>query len=139
MYIKRSENLILIEDNILFDNITEEQKKYILADIKAWNVMVEYTDQEILDIYTNNKIKKIKTRIELLMNSKAQEQGYDSILSACSYAGYPNDFQQEAIAFGTWRSSVWKYCYQELDKIQQGLRTEPTIEEFLLELPQLNL
>ena len=65
--------------------------------------------------------------------------GYDDIVSACSYAGYPNVFQEEAITFGQWRANVWAYGYAELDKVIAGTRPVPTIPEILAELPALVL
>lgn len=101
----------------------------------------QYIDGQLIETGTNTaiKIKAIEDLIQNMLNEKAIEHGYDSIISVCSYAGYTNQFQDEAVAFGIWRSDVWAYCYAELEKIQQGVRSEPTIDEFLLELPQINL
>lgn len=86
-----------------------------------------------------SKINEIKKRVQKLLDDTAKTYGYDSIFSVCTYTGFTNEFQTEAITIAKWRSNVWSYCYQELDKITNNLRTEPTIEEFLTELPQLNL
>lgn len=73
--------------------------------------------------------------IQSHLDSVAQAKGYDNIVSACSYAGAPNPFQQEAIAFVAWRGAVWDYCYKELAKVTSGARAIPTIAELLGELP----
>lgn len=73
--------------------------------------------------------------VQNYLDSKAISKGYDSILSACSYAGAPNPFQEESIQFVTWRGNVWACCYAELAKVQSGERLVPALEEFLNELP----
>jgi len=78
--------------------------------------------------------KDYEVAIQDKLDRAAKDMGYDNILSACSYAGYPNSFQSEAIAFGQWRSAVWEYCYTQLDLVTTGARTRPTVDEFLLEL-----
>lgn len=41
----------------------------------------------------------------------------------------------EAQAFVAWRDTVWLHAYTELDKVLTGQRPQPTVEEFLAELP----
>lgn len=82
---------------------------------------------------------EIMAAIQNFLDLKAAQKGYDNIVSACSYAGYPNPFQAEAIAFGTWRANIWAYAYQELAKVEAGTRTIPTKDEFIAELPTLTL
>jgi hypothetical protein len=82
------------------------------------------------------KIKKIEHAIQVMLDNKALEYGYDNIVSACSYAAFDNPFQTEGQAFIAWRGSVWKYCYDQLAAIEAGNRDEPTLDEFLQELPQ---
>lgn len=81
----------------------------------------------------------ISNAVQKHLDTKAMEKGYDSILSACSYAGHTNPFQEEGKTFVEWRGNVWAYCYQVLDHVSQGFRTIPTIEELLAELPILSL
>lgn len=84
-------------------------------------------------------IQAFKDAIQQTLDDAAQAKNYDDIVSACSYAGYPNVFQAEAIAFGQWRANVWAYGYAELDKVIAGTRPVPTIAEILAELPALVL
>ena len=85
------------------------------------------------------KQKTIEKAIQLYMDTKAIEKGYDSILSACTYASFTNPFQTEGQAFVEWRGNVWAYCYQVLANVQSGSRIEPTIDELIIELPKLVL
>lgn len=84
-------------------------------------------------------IEGFKAAIQSTLDEAARAKGYDDIVSACSYAGYENVFQAEAIAFGVWRANVWAYGYQELDKVIAGTRPVPTIAEIIAELPALVL
>lgn len=55
-------------------------------------------------------------------------------------AGYVNStvpqWAAEAQAFVAWRDAVWVYAYAELDKVKNGQRPVPTVDEFLAELPE---
>ena len=83
-------------------------------------------------------VSKFSQAVQGLLDEKAQEKGYDNILSACSYAGYVNTFQSEAMVFANWRSACWSHCYQVLADVKAGNRIAPTKEELLAELPTLS-
>lgn len=95
-----------------------------------------YVPSKTQEEIKQEKIKRVENAIQLMLDSKAREYGYDNIVSACSYAGYDNPFQAEGQALLSWRGSVWKYCYDQLAEIEAGNREEPTPEDFLAELPQ---
>lgn len=101
--------------------------------------ITEHDDDPVVVI--DKTPEQIKSEIILAVQShldcEAQKKGYDNILSATSYAGYPNDFQSEGIAFGAWRANVWKYCYAQFEAVQNGERQIPDTEDFILELPTL--
>ena len=79
-----------------------------------------------------------KEKTQELLDAKARERGYDDILSACSYAGYDNDFRAEGEAFGIWRARVWKYGYGLLNAIAEGKHKMPkSFDEILTEMPTL--
>lgn len=75
------------------------------------------------------------------LDRRAQEKGYDNILSACSYAaqsvGAP--FQAEGAAFLAWRSDVWATAYGILAQVQAGERAMPTLAEAVASMPELAL
>lgn len=73
--------------------------------------------------------------VQVLLDGEAQKFGYDSVLSACSYAGYVNPFQVEGQSFLAWRGAVWEYCYLQLDLVNTGQRAKPTVDELIAELP----
>jgi|GEM_PF-5980116 len=74
--------------------------------------------------------------IQALIDATARERQYDSGVSCASYVNSTvQQWAAEAAAFVAWRDAVWAHAFTELDKVQQGLRVQPTVEEFLLELP----
>lgn len=75
--------------------------------------------------------------VQKVLDDAAKSRGYDSMISAASYAGYPNDFQAEALSLATWRSAVWTKCYAVLAEVKAATRVAPTIQELLAELPTL--
>lgn len=100
--------------------------------------ITEHEDDPIVELSAEELQAQIISAVQAHLDSEAQKKGYDSILSATSYAGYPNDFQLEGISFGTWRAKVWKYCYAQLAEIESGNRQNiPTADEFIAELPTL--
>lgn len=116
----------------------EAHGREIFADAVAgkFGVIAEYvapakTPEQIIEGF--------KAAIQSTLDEAARAKGYDDIVSACSYAGYENVFQAEAIAFGVWRANVWAYGYQELAKVAEGTRPVPTVPEILAELPALVL
>ncbi|MDQ1183593.1 hypothetical protein [Agrobacterium larrymoorei] len=82
--------------------------------------------------------KKFTGAIQTHLDATASQRRYDSIHTAISYRDDPNPkFAAEAAALFAWRSAVWTYATDELDKVVAGERAIPTVEEFLAELPQL--
>jgi hypothetical protein len=69
------------------------------------------------------------------LDAKAREHHYDDIVSACSYAGAPNPFQTEGIAFVTWRGACWTLCYSLMAEVNAGTRQQPTILQLVAAMP----
>lgn len=69
------------------------------------------------------------------MDAAAKAKGYDSILSACSYAGAPNPFQAEGQSFLAWRAACWAYCYQVQAAVAAGTQPMPRKEQLITGLP----
>lgn len=79
--------------------------------------------------------------VQFHMDSAAREFGYDDISNAITYAEEPAvpKFQEEGRAFRSWRSLVWKRCYEIFDEVSGGSREIPTDEELLSEIPKLEI
>jgi hypothetical protein len=75
------------------------------------------------------------------MDAAARGYGYDSILSAVTYADEPAfpQFQTEGTAMRAWRSTVWAACYSIMADVEAQTRTAPTIAELIAELPSLTI
>lgn len=84
-------------------------------------------------------VQQYTDAVQTHLDTKAQERNYDNIVSACSYAGAPNPFQNEGTAFVQWRGAVWAKCYQVMADVQNGIRPAPTIDGLIAELPALVL
>lgn len=74
--------------------------------------------------------------IQALIDSKAQEKQYDDGNSLASYVNSTvPEWAAEAQAFVVWRDQVWAYALTELAKVKSGEREQPSVDEFLAELP----
>lgn len=115
---------------------TDEFKKVVqISEIKGDTYVISY---EIVSKNLEELTALFKEKTQELLDAKAREKGYDDILSACSYAGYDNDFRAEGEAFGIWRAKVWKYGYGLLNAIAEGKHKMPkSFDEILAEMPTL--
>jgi hypothetical protein len=74
--------------------------------------------------------------IQARLDAKARERQYDGIQTAITYRDDPNPrFAAEGDALFAWRSAVWTYSTAELVKVLAGERPQPSVEEFIAELP----
>lgn len=81
-------------------------------------------------------IESFRWAIQAHIDNVAHIKKYDSGTSFASYVSSTNPtWANEALTFVAWRDSVWEYSYSELDKVMSGERSEPSIEEFISELP----
>lgn len=98
----------------------------------------------VLDAATKDLIFKASPHAKFMerliddhLAAEAKAKGYDSIVSACSYAGAANPFQTESQSFVAWRGAVWAKCYAVLDAVLTGTRNMPTPAEMIAEMPVL--
>lgn len=81
-------------------------------------------------------IDDYRRAIQACLDAKAQERGYDGGHTIATYTGSAVElWAAEAQAFVGWRDSVWMYAFEELEKVQNGVRSAPTPQEFCEELP----
>lgn len=99
------------------------------------NIGDKVMDGEIIAILPTPTQADFTAAVQRMLDSTAQAHGYDSIISACSYAGAPNDFQEEGIRFITWRAACWTHSIAVLNAVVAGKQAQPTIAELLGELP----
>lgn len=73
-----------------------------------------------------------------LLDHAARAKSYVSNIFLASYVNSTNPaWAAEASAFVAWRDAVWTHAYGELDKVMNGQRSQPTIAEFITELPEI--
>lgn len=74
--------------------------------------------------------------IQSLIDGKAHEKQYDDGNSLASYVNSTvPEWAAEAQAFVAWRDQVWAYALAELAKVQKAEREQPSVDDFLAELP----
>lgn len=88
------------------------------------------TEQEI--------IAGLVDAVQKHLDATARTRNYDGILSLCTYAT-SNDaiFAAEGQAGVVWRDACWRYSYQVMADIKAALRTIPTPDELVAELPEM--
>ena len=111
-----AENEALENDEIVDISSTEEYQAKKLAELKCFYIDI----------------------VQSMLDEKVKEKGYDSIFTAISYINsIDTNFKAEAEVCSKWRDEVWRNCYAILDEVLSGQREQPTVEELLIELPQL--
>ena len=119
-----SSDLVIIKDVVAVENM----------DIYKVNSTQDGIELDIIK-YMSQSSNEIKTAIQTHLDDTAKlfkfETGMDR---ACSYTGYTNPFQTDALILANWRSSIWEYVEAEEAKVILGTRTMPTAVEMLVEL-----
>ncbi|MDH0126693.1 hypothetical protein N7376_22205 [Brucella intermedia GD04153] len=81
-------------------------------------------------------VETYRKAIQSLIDGKAQEKQYDDGNSLASYVNSTvPEWAAEAQTFVVWRDQVWAYALAELLKVQKAEREQPTVDDFLAELP----
>lgn len=94
-----------------------------------WDCIEKFpTVEEQSDIY--------RAIVNVVLSQKAQEMGYDGVLSILSYAASTNPrWKAEAVAFSAWRDAVWAAAFAFLDDFENGKTGRVTDAEFVALLP----
>ena len=83
-------------------------------------------------------MKLFEDAIQAHIEETARSKGYGDATRLASFTVSTRpEWAAEAHAFVEWRDVVWLHAFAELDKVQAGDRPEPTIEEFIAELPTI--
>ncbi len=96
-------------------------------------------DAQAIQLDANRRlIMRLTEAVQAHMDSTVQQRGYDTLLSACTYANSANPtFKAEGDACVAWRDAVWDFCYEWVAEAQAGLAMPPTEQELILALPEL--
>lgn len=83
-------------------------------------------------------IGQYSTAIQQRLDDFVRQRGYDSILSACTYAtSVVPRFKAEAQYCVEARDATWAACYAIMGEVQAGQRAMPTLDEVMIQLPEL--
>lgn len=93
--------------------------------------IVEYPDEVISP---EEQRDSISNAISKKLDDLAVSLRYDSILSARSYAGYPNPFQAEALKLADYAAACWVKAGEIELSVINGAPL-PTVEEALAQMP----
>jgi len=107
---------------------------------KIWSQTWTVRDltQDELDRAFNLEVSMIQRKIQERLDMAAIASGYDSILSACTYAtSTVEKFREEGQSFVNLRDTVWATCYTILGEVKAGTRQMP--ESFDAIAAELNL
>lgn len=90
----------------------------------------------------NQKLRAIEAAFDNHLDEVASLRGYGRIgvspSQAClGYASYPNQWQAEAVKYGQWVSSCCALMIQGQADVITGIRTMPTPEQAIAELPAM--
>lgn len=81
-------------------------------------------------------IDDYRAAIEEHVDIVAAERDYSGAVSIATYVSSTNsEWATEAQAFIAWRDAVWAYAFTELAKVMGGQRAQPTVADFIAELP----
>ena len=111
--------------------------KLVPGAFDVWNVDKWEKD---LDVEQTSLINIIKAGIQVHIDSKALELGFDNINSIAKFMGYDNTYRAAAESLALWTVSCWEYIEVEFAKTALPIddinyRTIPTLEVAILELP----
>ena len=121
-------------EEVLNANIEVREGTIFIATEEGFVPLPYDRKQELEANYPTYKRKKFiedgKRYISSLLDSKAKEYGFDSMVSARSYAGYLNEYQQIAGELAQWGASVWKVVETNRDIISTTEDLVAIIPEF---------
>lgn len=80
-------------------------------------------------------IADYENAIQALVDATPKDKLFRDGVTLASYVNSTDpQWAAEAVAFVAWRDGVWRYAYAELEKVQGGLRPQPSVEDFLSEI-----
>lgn len=108
-------------------------------DYQFINSIWVYQSESISPTPEPNQLQiQIVDAVQNVLDTTARSRNYDGILSLCSYAASTHlVFGPEGRAGLAWRDLVWSTCYQILADVQNAVRTVPTVDEVLAEIPAI--
>lgn len=122
----------------------------VAGGILAGNIEIRTVTQAALDVLVaardsarmtqSDKFRAIERAFDKHMDDTASARGYgrngvSPSASCIGYAGYPNQWQAEAIKFAQWSAACCALLIQGQADVIAGARAMPTPEQAIAELP----
>lgn len=102
---------------------------------QTW-LVVDKTPEEI-QAGINSTIARYTSTLDAFIDAEARKDKWDSRITCVARAGYPNQWQNKAIAFGLWMDTCYAITYQVMADVSSGEISLPTIGEFLAIMPKM--
>jgi len=84
-------------------------------------------------------VETYQSAIQDMVDGVARSKLFNDGVTMASYVSSTvQPWAAQAQAFVAWRDAIWQYSYAELDKVQSGARPQPSVADFLAELPEIN-
>ena len=118
----------ILRNVVIFDNINSDQEAqdYLEKITNSRNWRLERNKEYFISIMNN------------VIESEANKYGFDSAISARSYASVENKYQAFSIGFTKWSAEFWNVGESIAASVMSGKRAMPTDDELLGLLPRLS-
>ena len=129
-----------LEDNAPTINTTTHRIAGSTYSVETDKVVKTYKVVEIPieEIITKAK-NSMEDAIQKHINDTVTSKGYDNENSIAKYLVQENPFYDECKAISLWIGSVWVKAFSIQQDVESGIRTMPTVEEVIVELPILDI
>lgn len=121
-----------------------------LSDGKIWSNITEHSRfyGEVMEATNNGAdiaayepvpaLPDYQAAIQAHIDETARSKQFNDGVTLASYKDSTNPlWSAQAAAFIAWRDQVWVYAYAQLASVQAGQRAQPSVDEFLAELPTI--
>lgn len=95
----------------------------------------EFIAPEIPQPTPDEIIKQYETALDTMLDGVAVSLTFKDRYSLIARAGYPNKWQQLAIAFGSWMDGINDQSWILLSEVLAGTKPMPTVAEYLALFP----
>ena len=123
----------LIED-ILGESVEYQGQQLRIATDTGWRDINEDESKTLENLYPNKYKKfmmdRLASEVQEYLDTTAQSYGFDNIMSARSYAGYLNEYQEVAGRLAQWAANVWHTIESNADRVQSREDLFNYIKEF---------
>jgi len=127
--VREKHGVVAVEIEIPADVELYERRTYDTAPFVEY---VRKSDEQIQALM----LQRYEQALDEHLDKAAQEDRWSNRFTFVARAGYPNRWQQEAIAFGVWMDGCNEHAYALLQQVAAGEVPMPTLEEFIAGLPE---